>query len=123
VSQSISNQSPYKPTVCLDFPSTRFVIVRIGVHDQAFADDAGCAEFADVDVAGRYAELQKWPPALIASGALQSSFSSMWNPCLPGDRPVRRASTRITLSFLMKVTVQAISAPDSVRERRLPDDR
>src|SRR5262249_20376469 len=53
----------------------------------------------------------KCPPALIASGALQSPFSWMWKPCPPGARPVSLAFT-VTLSPLwVKVTLPAAVLP------------
>ena len=53
----------------------------------------------------------KCPPALAASGALQSLFSWMWKPCRPGASPLTFASTRTRSPLGVKLTVPAARLP------------
>jgi hypothetical protein len=46
----------------------------------------------------------KCPPALVASGALQSPFSWIWNPCEPGVNPLISAMTLTPFASCLKMT-------------------
>src|SRR5690606_8095766 len=54
----------------------------------------------------------KWPPALVASGALQSPFSCTWKPCWPpGGRPVTSPVMRIPPSTTANSRLPATALP------------
>ena len=53
----------------------------------------------------------KCPPALAASGALQSPFSWIWKPCGPGGSPLTLASTRTRSPVGVKPTLPAARLP------------
>ena len=53
----------------------------------------------------------KWPPAALPSGDEQSPNSCIWNPCLPGVRPVTSATIFTSLPDFVNVTVASTLLP------------